>query len=184
MGHSKKKEQVTYSSRDNTSNLRRYSSKFLFYSICVASFETRVYSKMSSTLNTSTVYANICVITLPQINWNKQDVSVGLRSRTCSFWFESPKSKTFYQTRHFSSGFIRLPFWHWKASENASKFWSDPSTLKTKEKQIIIRVINVCYVSFGSVNGAALIQIFKWVVLWHTSSQEYYAPYCLRYVNL
>lgn len=51
-----------------------------------------------------------------------------------------------YQTRHFSSGFIGLPFWHWKASENASKFWSDPSTLKTKQNKAL-KVMNaeVCY---------------------------------------
>ena len=34
-----------------------------------------------------------------------------------------------YHTLHFSSGFMGVPLWHWKASEKAWKFCRDPSTL-------------------------------------------------------
>lgn len=88
-GTQQRKERVTYSSRDNTSSLRRY-------------------LRMSSILNTSTVYASIFVITLTQINWNKQDVSVGLRSTTCSFDLSCPcqqinMSREKLSTRHDTS---------------------------------------------------------------------------------
>lgn len=85
-GTQQRKERVTLSSRDNTSNLRRY-------------------LRMSSISNTSTVYASIFVITLLQINWNKQDVSVGLRSTTCSFDLSCPlnMSREKLSTRHDTS---------------------------------------------------------------------------------
>lgn len=34
-----------------------------------------------------------------------------------------------YHTLHFSCGFIGVPFWHWNASEKASKFCREPKTL-------------------------------------------------------
>lgn len=69
---------------------RQHFKSFFFYNVCALSFKTRVYSRMSSISDTSTVYANILFITLPQINWNKQDASVVLRSTTCSFNLSYP----------------------------------------------------------------------------------------------
>lgn len=76
VGHSKKKKNKWPAlSRDNTSNLRWNS---IFY------FILRLLHALKLGFSPG-LYANICVITLPQINWNEQSVSAGLSSPTCSF---------------------------------------------------------------------------------------------------
>ena len=62
-----------------------------------------------------------------------QDISVGFKIFTSfyelSIAINSKSTRMVYQTRHFISGFIRLPFSHWNASEKASQFCRDPRTL-------------------------------------------------------
>lgn len=77
-----KKEQVTFSSRDKPPNL----SSSLQQTVVQDDFCFKYICKYILQISQ--------IITLPQVNWNKQDVSVGSRGATCSFDLSCPSQET------------------------------------------------------------------------------------------